>query len=253
MRCIDLNADLGEGGTEDDALVHLVTSVNIACGGHAGDEEMMRRSIHLAFANGVHIGAHPGYEDRENFGRRAMTLPLEQVTALVRRQVTQLADFAVAAGTRLHHVKPHGALYHQAGRDAHLANALVLGLTGISPELILYAQPGSELDKAGQAAGFKIFAEGFADRRYRDDGTLMPRGEPGAAFKEVDAAVAQALAIISNEKFDTLCVHGDGVTAVSILKTLHGKLGLAKNPPRPSAALAVNFRISNHGQHGIHR
>jgi 5-oxoprolinase (ATP-hydrolysing) subunit A len=253
MRCIDLNADLGEGGTEDDALVHLVTSANIACGGHAGDEEMMRRSIHLAFAHGVHIGAHPGYEDRENFGRRAMTLPLEQVTALVRQQVTKLADFAVAAGTRLHHVKPHGALYHQAGRDAHLANALVLGLTGISPELILYAQPGSELDKAGQAAGFKIFAEGFADRRYRDDGTLMPRGEPGAAFKEVDAAVTQALAIISNGKFDTLCVHGDGVTAVSILKTLHARLGLTKNPPPPSAALAVNFGISNHGLHGIHR
>lgn len=236
MRCIDLNADLGEGGTEDDALAPLVTSANIACGGHAGDEEMMRRSIHLALAHGVLVGAHPGYEDREYFGRRAMALPLEQVTALVRRQVTQLAEYAVAVGTRLHHVKPHGALYHQAGRDAQLANALVQGITGISPELILYAQPGSELDKAGRAAGFKIFAEGFADRRYRDDGTLMPRGEPGAAFKEVDAAVAQALAIISNEKFDTLCIHGDGVTAVSILKTLHAKLGLTKNPPRPSAA-----------------
>jgi 5-oxoprolinase (ATP-hydrolysing) subunit A len=226
MRCIDLNADIGEGGTEDEALAPLVTSVNIACGGHAGDEEMMRRSIHLALAHGVRIGAHPGYEDRENFGRRAMTLPLEQVTALVRRQVTQLAEYAVAAGACLHHVKPHGALYHQAGRDANLAHALVLGLSGISPELILYAQPGSELDKAGQAAGFQVFAEGFADRRYRDDGSLMPRGQPGAAFKEVDAAVAQALAIISNEKFDTLCVHGDGVTAVSILKTLHAKLDL---------------------------
>jgi 5-oxoprolinase (ATP-hydrolysing) subunit A len=229
MRCIDLNADLGEGGTEDEALAPLVTSVNIACGGHAGDEEMMRRSIHLALAHGVQIGAHPGYEDRENFGRRAMALPLEQVTALVRRQVTQLAEYAVAAGSRLHHVKPHGALYHQAGRDACLAHALVQGLSGISPELILYAQPGSELDKAGQAAGFRVFAEGFADRRYRDDGSLMPRGQPGAAFKEVDAAVAQALAIMSNVKFDTLCVHGDGVTAVSILKTLHAQIDLTRD------------------------
>lgn len=224
MHGIDLNVDLGEGGTEDEALVHWVTSANIACGGHAGNEETMRRSIELALAHGVLIGAHPGYEDREYFGRRAMALPLDQVTALVRRQVAQLAEYAAAAGTQLHHVKPHGALYHQAGRDPLLASAVIQGIAEISPDLIVYAQPGSALAMAGLAAGLRVFAEGFADRRYRQDGSLMPRGEPGAAFKEVDAAVTQALAIVSSEKFDTLCVHGDGVTAVSILKTLHAKL-----------------------------
>lgn len=225
MRWIDLNADLGEGGTEDEALLGLVSSANIACGGHAGDEATMRRSIQLALASGVAIGAHPGYEDPEHFGRRAMTLPLEKVTDLVRRQVGKLAELAVEAGTKLHHVKPHGALYNQAGRDASLATALVQGITAISPDLILYAQPGSELEKAGRKAGLTVCPEGFADRRYRDDGTLMPRGEPGAVIKEVDVAVEQAMTIISNGTVDTVCVHGDGVTAVSILKVLREKLG----------------------------
>lgn len=225
MRFIDLNADLGEGGTEDEALLGLVSSANIACGGHAGDEATMRRSIELAVASGVAIGAHPGYEDPEHFGRRAMVLPLAQVTDLVRRQVGKLAALAGEAGTKLHHVKPHGALYNQAGRDPLLAAALVRGITEISADLILYAQPGSELDKAGQNAGLTVRAEGFADRRYRDDGSLMPRGEPGAVIKEVDAAVEQAMEIISTGKVDTVCVHGDGVTAVSILKDLRSRLG----------------------------
>jgi UPF0271 protein len=225
MRSIDLNADLGEGGTEDEALLGLVSSANIACGGHAGDEATMRRSIKLAVASGVAIGAHPGYEDPEHFGRRAMTLPLEKVTDLVHRQVGKLATLAAEQGVKLHHVKPHGALYNQAGRDPLLAAAVVQGIAQVSPQLILYAQPGSELDKAGRIAGLTICPEGFADRRYRDDGSLMPRGEPGAVIKEVDAAVAQALEIISTGRVDTVCVHGDGVTAVSILKDLRSKLG----------------------------
>lgn len=224
MRFIDLNADLGEGGTEDANLLGLVSSANIACGGHAGDEATMRRSIELALASGVAIGAHPGYEDREHFGRLAMTLPLEEVTSLVRRQLERLAKLASEAGARLHHVKPHGALYNQASRDPLLAAAVVAGISGVSPELILYALPNSALAEAGRAARLTVRAEGFADRRYRDDGTLMPRGEPGAVIKDVDAAVAQALAIASNGVADTLCVHGDGVTAVAILQALRPKL-----------------------------
>ena len=224
MRRIDLNADLGEGGTEDEALLGLVTSANIACGGHAGDKETMWRSINLALASGVAIGAHPGYEDPEHFGRRAMTLPLEQITDLVHRQVESLATLATAAGTRLHHVKPHGALYNQAARDPALAAAVVEGIARVSPELALYALPDSALAEAGRAAGLTVRAEGFADRRYRDDGSLMPRGEPGAVIKDVDAAVAQALEIAGKGTVDTLCVHGDGVTAVAILRELRGKL-----------------------------
>lgn len=224
MRSIDLNADLGEGGTQDAALLALVSSANIACGGHAGDEETMRRSIELALASGVAIGAHPGYEDREHFGRLAMTLPLEEVTSLVRRQLEKLAALANEAGATLHHVKPHGALYNQACRDPLLAAAVV---AGVSPGLILYALPNSALSGAGRAAGLTVCAEGFADRRYRDDGSLMPRGEPGAVIKDVDAAVAQALAIASNGEVRTLCVHGDGATAVAILQALRPKLAAA--------------------------
>ncbi|MES2924037.1 MAG: 5-oxoprolinase subunit PxpA [Verrucomicrobiota bacterium] len=227
MRSIDLNADLGEGGMHDAALLELVSSANIACGGHAGDEETMRRSIELALESGVAIGAHPGYEDREHFGRLAMVLPLEQVTDLVRRQVEALASLAKEAGARLHHVKPHGALYNQASRDPLLAAAVVAGITRVSAGLTLYALPASALAEAGRAAGLTVCAEGFADRRYRLDGSLMPRGEPGAVIKDVDAAVAQALELASSGRVETLCVHGDGVTAVAILRALRDKLGEA--------------------------
>ena len=225
MRFIDLNADLGEGGAHDAALLELVTSANIACGGHAGDEETMRRSVEWALASGVAIGAHPGYEDREHFGRLAMVLPLEKITDLVRRQVEALAALVEDAGARLHHVKPHGALYNQSCRDPLLAAALVAGITGVSPDLVLYALPASALSEAGRAAGLTVCAEGFADRRYRLDGSLMPRGEPGAVIKDVDSAVAQALEIASSRNVGTLCVHGDGVTAVAILRALREKLG----------------------------
>ena len=227
MRVIDLNADLGEGGTEDAALLGLVSSANIACGGHAGTEKTMRESLQRASATGVAIGAHPGYEDPEYFGRRAMALSLEKVTDLVVRQVTKLVTLAAEHGTTIQHVKPHGALYHQAGRDPLLAAALVEGIIRISPEFILYAQPGSELDKVARSAGLTVCPEGFADRRYRDDGSLMPRGEPGAVIKEVDAAVAQAMEITAAGKVETLCLQGDGVTAVAILKVLRTRLSEA--------------------------
>jgi 5-oxoprolinase (ATP-hydrolysing) subunit A len=227
MRVIDLNADLGEGGTDDAALLALVSSANIACGGHAGDDETMRRTINLARASGVAIGAHPGYEDRENFGRVALVLPLKEITALVRRQVEKLASFASDAGGRIHHVKPHGALYNQASRDLLLAAAVVKGVTAISPDLILYALPNSALADAGRAAGLTVWHEGFADRRYRDDGSLMPRGEPGAVIKDVETAVAQALEIASGGTVETLCIHGDGSTAVAMLRAIRAELGEA--------------------------
>ena len=224
MRQMDLNADLGEGGGEDVALLGLVSSANIACGGHAGDEETMRRTIDLAMASGVAIGAHPGYEDREHFGRRAMAFPLERVTDLVVRQVEKLAILAEAAGATLHHVKPHGALYNQADRDALFAAAVVAGITKISNQVMLYALPGSRLAEAGQAAGLTICQEGFADRRYLENGSLMPRNEPGAVITHVDEAVARALDLAKSGNVETLCVHGDGPTAVAILRLLRKAL-----------------------------
>ena len=227
MRWIDLNADLGEGGSEDEALLGLVSSANIACGGHAGDEETMRRSIRWAKEAGVAIGAHPSYEDPEHFGRRAIVLPLDTITELVVKQVGRLAAIAAEEGATLHHVKPHGALYHQAGRDAAMAAAVVEGVLRTSPELILFAQPGSELALAGERAGVTICTEGFADRRYRDDGTLRPRGEPGAVIKDACDAVEQAMALISQGRMQTLCVHGDGATATEILRALRQTLDAA--------------------------
>jgi UPF0271 protein len=224
MRTIDLNADLGEGGTEDEALLGLVSSANIACGGHAGDEATMRRAIELAMAAGVAVGAHPGYEDREHFGRRALTLPLDAVTDFVVRQVAEFERIAAEMGAELHHVKAHGSLYNQADRELELAVAVVKGITAVSPGTILYAPPAGALAAAGRAAGLTICAEGFADRRYLENGALMPRAEPGAVISNVDEAVAQALEIVANGTVETLCVHGDGTTSVAILRALRRRL-----------------------------
>lgn len=220
MRQIDLNADLGEGGNEDAVLMELITSANIACGGHAGDEETMRRTIALAMAAGVAVGAHPGYEDREHFGRRAMAFPLAQVTELVARQMTKFSSLAAEAGAPLHHVKPHGALYNQADRDADFAAAVVAGITRVTSDAMLYALPGSRLADAGRAAGLPVCLEGFADRRYLASGSLMPRNEPGSFISDVDEAVAQGIEHARSGKVGTLCVHGDGPTAVKILRRL---------------------------------
>ncbi len=223
MRSIDLNVDLGEGGSEDTTLLTLVTSCNIACGGHAGSNEIMRSSIDLALASGVAIGAHPGYEDRENFGRREINLPLDAVTDLVARQVGKLAGFA---GGQLHHVKPHGALYNQADRNSELAAAVVAGVKKISPHLILYAPPAGKLAAASRAAGLTVMAEGFADRRYRADGSLVPRSEPGAVITDIGEAVEQALEHARSGLIETICVHGDGAHAVEMLRAIREALAM---------------------------
>ncbi len=220
LRPIDINADLGEGGMHDAELLDLVTSANIACGGHAGGGEIMRQTIQLAMTRGVAIGAHPGYEDREKFGRREMNLPLEEVTALVERQIRLLAYFTTEAGTRLHHVKPHGALYNQANRDAPLAAAVIEGVLRGARGLIVYAMPHSELAKAARSAGMPVWAEGFADRRYRDDGSLVPRSEPGAVIEDVHEARTQAQQLAESGIIQTLCVHGDGPNALNILRAI---------------------------------
>ncbi len=218
---IDLNADLGEGGSDDEALLALVTSCNIACGGHAGSDEIMRRTVELARSSGVAIGAHPGYEDRANFGRRELGLPLQEVMDLVARQVEKLSNIT---GGKLHHVKPHGALYNQANRDAKLAAAVIEGIRKISPHAIIYALPLSTLTEAAKAAGMQVMAEGFADRRYRQDGSLVPRTEPGAVISNLEEAVAQALELARSQTIQTLCIHGDGPHAVAMLKALREAL-----------------------------
>ena len=221
---IDLNADLGEGGTEDELLLGLVSSCNIACGGHAGSDDTMRRTLAHALAAGVALGAHPGYEDRENFGRRELELPPQAITELVVRQVEKLAALAHEMGADLHHVKPHGALYNQANREKPLADAVIAGVLEVSPKLRLYAPPDGALAAAARAAGMTVRAEGFADRRYQDDGSLQPRSQPGAVIESPEEAVAQALALANSGRFETLCVHGDGGHAATLLLAIRSAL-----------------------------
>ena len=236
MRTIDLNVDLGEGGKHDGELIALASSANIACGGHAGDESTMRNAIASCLAEGVAIGAHPGYEDPEHFGRRALELGPAVIVELVSRQVARLAEIAARESAIIHHVKPHGALYNQADRDPEIALAVVEGVKRVLPECGFYVPPGGALATAGRAAGLRVIAEGFVDRRYQDDGALVPRGQAGAVIEDIKTAVAQALRIACDGRVTTmngaiiplaagtLCVHGDGGHAVQLLRAVRGVL-----------------------------
>ena len=232
MHAIDLNADLAEGGEQDEALMTLASSVNIACGGHAGDERSIRRAVGLAIQTQVAIGAHPGYEDPIHFGRRPMKVSDDDIRGLIHRQLERI----LAIHPRLHHVKPHGALYNQSNQDEAMAEALVAAIAEIQPDTILYCPPRGALAKA--AAGIKLTtcAEGFIDRRYAEDGNLCPRTEKRALIEDVDEAVSQALKIAIQQTVTTLkgitipleartlCIHGDSPDAVDLLRSTRSSL-----------------------------
>ena len=243
---IDLNCDLGEGAGHDAAVMPLVTSVNIACGGHAGDTRSMRETVARAIGHGVAIGAHPGHADPAHFGRR--DLPLEPAAAadLVAWQVAALAAIA---GDSLAHVKLHGALYHQVGADAARATAVAARLAAEWPRLRVVAAAGSVLVQIARRHGLAVAEEAFLDRRYADSGTLLPRSRPGAVFDDPDAVAAQAVGIVQDGRVvtasggslairaDTLCVHGDGPDPVGCVKAARAALaalGVEFAPPRGS-------------------
>ena len=222
---IDLNADLGEGFgrwrlTDDEALLTVVTSANVACGYHAGDPATMRRVCELAAARGVRIGAQVSYRDLAGFGRRAMDVPPDELAAEVAYQIGALEVFARAAGSRVAYVKPHGALYNRVVHDAEQAAAVVAGVR-LAGELPVLGLPGSHLLAAAAGAGLPQVAEAFADRAYTAAGTLVPRSQPGAVVEEADAVVARAVALARDGKVAaltgepvavrprSLCVHGD--------------------------------------------
>lgn len=233
---VDLNADLGEGAPDDAELLALVSSANIACGWHAGDARLMQATVGAALARGVAIGAHPSYPDRENFGRSEMRLAPAEVRADLIYQIGALDALVRAAGGRLHHVKPHGALYNQAARDPVLADAVVAAVRAVDPGLALYGLAGSELLRAAERAGLRAVAEVFADRGYRADGSLVPRSQPGALVDDVDEAVARTLRMVregvvqavSGEtvplQAQTLCLHGDGPHALAFARAIHQAL-----------------------------
>lgn len=239
MPRIDLNCDLGEGVGSDEQILPLVTSANIACGLHAGGPAVMRRTVDAAVKAGVAIGAHPGFDDRANFGRRDMPVSPEEAYDLVLYQIGALAGFVTAAGARLAHVKPHGALYNMACVNSMLAEGIARAVKAFDPRLILFGLPKSELVKAGEKAGIPVAREAFADRTYRGNGSLTPRGEPNALIDDVQGATAQALRIVEEGRVratdgtdialraDTICLHGDGPHALELAREIRQRLGAA--------------------------
>ncbi len=224
---------------DDVALLRLVSSANVACGFHAGDAQIMRDTVAQAIAHGVAIGAHVSLPDLQGFGRREMSVTAAEVHAMTLYQIGALHAFTRAAGASLAHVKPHGALYNMAARDAVLANAIARAVRDFDPQLRLFGLAGSALIEAGNALGLPVAAEAFADRRYRADGSLQPRREVGAVIEDAAQATAQALGIARDGmvrsmdghdvrlQADTLCLHGDGAHAVQLAGRLRNALEAA--------------------------
>lgn len=239
MRSIDLNCDLGEGAGTEAALLPLISSVNIACGAHAGDERAMRETVDGAVAHGVRVGAHPGYRDPEHFGRRPLDLPEDALGADLRGQIAALRAIAEAAGTRLMHVKAHGALYNQGERDERIAALIARAVAGIDPALAVVATPRSAMARAAARAGLRLIREGFVDRAYEADGTLRSRALPGALLLDPEQAAAQALGFVEQGGVrtfdgsflplvvDTLCLHGDSPGAAEIARAVRAAFGVA--------------------------
>jgi UPF0271 protein len=226
---IDLNCDVGElpgpqGRRADRDLIGLVSSVNIACGGHAGDDATMEATVHAAVASGAVIGAHPSYVDRDGFGRRPRAQDARSAALALRAQLDTLCAIASSLGARVAHVKPHGALYNDAAADPELAAALARAVRETDDSLVLVGLAQSELLRAGRAAGLRVAAEGFCDRAYEPDGTLRSRALPGAVLAEPDAAAQQAVALALRGDITTLCIHGDEPAAVAIARAVRAAL-----------------------------
>jgi len=236
MPHLDFNCDLGEGCGSDADIVPLISSASIACGSHAGDEATMRATIRLCRDHGVAIGAHPSFEDREHFGRRELALDRDGIARLVQSQLARLAAIAAEENARIAHVKPHGALYNLSTRDRGVADAIATAIVAFDPSLMLYGLSGSQLTTAGEVAGLRVAHEVFAERAYDADGTLAPRGTPGAVIDDLDMALAQVRSLLRDGvvvardgsrvalRADTLCLHGDRADAVDFARALRQAL-----------------------------
>ena len=238
---VDLNSDLGESfGAykigNDDAIIPLVSSANIACGWHAGDATVMARSVALAKAAGAAIGAHPGYPDLVGFGRRNLGASPAEVKAYIQYQVGALSAFCKAAGVPLHHVKPHGAMYNTAAADIKLARAVVEAVAEIDDSLVLVALSGSEMIQAAKEKGLKYASEVFADRNYEESGALRGRSYPDSTIHDEEECITRVLRMIKEGKVtavtgkdidlkaDTICVHGDNPQALAFVKRIRAAL-----------------------------
>jgi len=241
---MDLNSDLGEGyGAwsmgDDDALLNIVTSANVACGYHAGDPVTMRRTVATAAERGISVGAHVSYPDRRGFGRRHVVMSAEELAADLLYQLGALEAMTRVAGTRVRYVKPHGALYNEMAVDAELAATVAGAIAAFDPALPLLGLPGSVALAEAERAGLPVFREGFADRAYDRDGRLVPRGRPGAVLHDPDLVAARVLRMARGEDIeaedgtslrldvDTVCIHGDSPGAVDMARRVRDVLGEA--------------------------
>jgi len=223
---LDINCDMGEleDAAHEAALMEYITSANIACGGHAGDDHIMERTTRLALDRGVRIGAHPGYPDRANFGRIEIAMKPAEIAATVHQQIARLDDIVQRLGGVIVHVKPHGALYNVAVHNAEVARAIGDGVARWNPGVLLFGLAGSPMLEIWRGMGLHVWREAFADRRYEPDGTLRSRKLPGALITDPAEAAGQAQAFAAEAKADTVCVHGDTPGAVEILKACRNTL-----------------------------
>ena len=236
MATIDLNADLGEGDAYDGELLQIVSSCNVACGGHAGDAASMTSTVSTAVANGVAVGAHPGYPDRDGFGRISGFLGGDSLYDSLTGQVNALADIAAQLGARLTHVKPHGALYNDAVHDAELADIIARVTSEAPGEPAFVGMAGTEMQRAAERHGLRFIAEAFIDRAYEPDGTLVPRSEPNAVHNDLNVVTTQATTLARDRQVtartgdvidvdaDTLCIHGDTPGAAAAARAVRDVL-----------------------------
>lgn len=233
---IDLNCDMAEGVGNESELMPFITSANIACGYHAGNEDLMKSTVDLCLKHGVAVGAHPSFPDRKNFGRTNMDLPAEQIMKIITDQLQILKKIAHRQGAKLHHVKPHGALYNMAAKDKKLAYAIALAVKNFDGELTYYGLAQSVMITEAEELNLKVAHEVFADRTYQPDGSLTPRTLPNALIENDEEALAQSIRLIKAHKVksvsgvdidlkaDTLCLHGDGKHAVQFARLIHARL-----------------------------
>ncbi len=241
MLSVDLNCDMGEsfGAWQmgrDAELMDYVSSVNVACGFHAGDASVIRKTVETAIKKNIAIGAHPSFPDLQGFGRREMKMSAQEIFDIVLYQISALKGICEAFGAKLHHVKPHGALYNQAAKDAKLAEAIARAVKAADENLILYGLSNSFLISEAERINLKTASEVFADRTYQIDGTLTPRTEPNALIRDTEQAVSQVLQMIREQsviaatgkkvslKSETVCIHGDGENALEFAAAIHRKL-----------------------------
>jgi len=236
MISVDLNCDMGEGMLTDEAIMPYISSANIACGFHAGDEATIRKTISLCKKYNVAIGAHPGFDDKKKFGRTPVQLSATELYELFFRQIILLKDLAESVGSYLHHVKPHGALYNMAANNKVYAQTILKATKDVDANLIFYGLSNSCMIDEAVNLKVKTASEVFADRTYQDDGTLTPRTEPYALIEDADKAANQALQMADTKTVitvtgktialqpDTICIHGDGAHAVAFAKTIYETL-----------------------------